>query len=67
MNMILSFRQVTCVTWRVWRVWRVWRDVTWCDVKNHNKKRPEWTILDAMGTRNNNHPQEWEDNIVIEK
>ena len=42
--------------------WRTWRDV-----KNHNKKRPEWTILDAMSPQNNNHPQEWEDNIVIEK
>ena len=37
----------------------------WCDVMNH-KKRPEWTILDAMGQKNTNHPQEWEDNIVIE-
>ena len=50
-------------------------DVMWCDmtrrtwrqVKNHNKKRPERTILDAMSPQNNNHPQEWEDNIVIEK
>ena len=45
-------------------------DVMWCDViwrENHNKKRPEWTILDAMSPENNNHPQEWEDNIVIEK
>ena len=50
-------------------------DVMWCDaiwrdgrdVKNNNKKRPEWTILDAMSLQNNNHPQEWEDNIVIEK
>ena len=40
-------------------------DVRWCE--NHNKKRPEWTILDAMGLQNNNHPQEWEDSIVIEK
>ena len=58
MNMILSLQQVTCV---------MWCDVTWCDVcENHNKKRPEWTILDAMGLQNNNHPQEWEDSIVIE-
>ena len=49
-------------------------DVMWCDdvadvtcVKNHNKKRPERTILDAMSPQNNNHPPEWEDNIVIEK
>ena len=60
MNMILLFQQVTwcdvtCVTWM------------WCYVKNHNKKRPEWTILAAMGPQNNNHPHEWEDNIVIEK
>ena len=59
MNMILSFQQVTCVMW--------WCDVMWRDVMNHKKKRPEWTILDAMGRQNNNHPQEWEDNIVIEK
>ena len=43
----------------------------WCDVcdvcENHNKKRPEWTILDVMGLQNNNHSQEWEDSIVIEK
>ena len=48
----------------------VWIDVMWCDMTwrdNHNKKRPEWTILDAMSPQNNNHPQEWEDNIVIEK
>ena len=58
MNMILSFQQV---------MWcdMMWWDVTWCE--NHNKKRPEWTILDAMGLQNNNHPQEWEDSIVIEK
>ena len=42
-------------------------DMIWRDVKNQNKKRPEWTILDAMSQQNNNHPQEWEDNIVIEK
>ena len=61
MNMILSFQQVTCV---------MWCDVMWCDVtwyENHNKKRPEWTILDVMGLQNNNHSQEWEDSIVIEK
>ena len=55
MNMIPSFQQVT------------WRDVTWCEVmwrENHKKKRPEWTTLDAMGLQNNNHPQEWEDNIA---
>ena len=46
----------------MWRARRVWRDV-----KNHDNKRPEWMILDAMGPQNNNHPQEWEDNIVIEK
>ena len=48
----------------------MWYDVIWRDgrdVKNHNKKRPEWTILDAMSPQNNNQPQEWEDNIVIEK
>ena len=46
----------------------MWRDMTWCDVvKNHKKKRPEWTSLDAIDPQNNNHPQEWEDNIVIEK
>ena len=45
----------------------MWGDVMWYDVKNHGKKRPEWTILDAMGLQNSNHPQEWEDNIVIEK
>ena len=48
----------------------MWCDVIWRDgrdVKNHNKKRPEWTILDSMSPQNNNHPQEWEDNIVIEK
>ena len=59
MNVIISFQQVTCA---------MWCDV--CDVtcvKNHDNKRPEWTILDAMGPQNNNHPQEWEDNIVIEK
>ena len=61
MNMTLSFQQVTCA----YVTCLMWCDV--CDVKNHNKKRPEWTILDAMGTRNNKHPQEWEDNIVIEK
>ena len=55
MNMILSFQQVT------------WRDVMRCDVTNHKKKRPEWTTLDAMGRQNNKHPQEWEDNIEIEK
>ena len=49
----------------------MWCDVIWradvtC-VKNHNKKRPEWTILDAMSPQNNNQPQEREDNIVIEK
>ena len=58
MNMILSFQQV---------MWcdMMWWDVTWCE--NQNKERPEWTILDAMGLQNNNHPQEWEDSIVIEK
>ena len=45
----------------------MWYDMTWRDVKNHNKKRPEWAILDAMSPQNNNHPQEWQDNIVIEK
>ena len=45
---------MTCMTWRTWR-------------ENYNKKRPEWTILDAMSPQNNNQPQEWEDNIVIEK
>ena len=61
MNVILSFQQVMwCVV--MWRARRVWRDV-----KNHDNKRPEWTILDAMGPQNNNHPQKWEDNIVIEK
>ena len=54
MNMIHSFQQVT------------WRDMMWRDVKNH-KKRPEWRIMDTMGPQNNNYPQEWEDNIVIEK
>ena len=44
-------------------MWYDVTDVTW----NHNKKRPEWTILDAMNPQNNNHPQEWENNIVIEK
>ena len=52
------------VTWRD----VMWYDVrTWREVKNHNNKRPEWTILDAMSPQNSNHPQEWEDNIVIEK
>ena len=46
-------------------MWRAWCDVR--DVKNHNKKGPEWTILYAMGLQNNNHLQEWEDSIVIEK
>ena len=59
MNMILSFQQVMwCdVMWRAWRVWR----------EKPQQKRPEWTILNAIGPQNNNHPQEWEDNIVIEK
>ena len=59
MNIMLSFQQVT------------WRDVMWYDMTcmktTTRKDRPEWTILDAMGQKNNNHPQEWEDNIVIEK
>ena len=61
-----------CVHWCDVCIDVMWCDVMWYDVydvtcvKNH-KKRPEWTILDAMSPQNNNHPQEWEDNIVIEK
>ena len=45
MNFIFSFQQV------IWydTIW--YDDMIWYDVKNHKKKRPEWTILDAMGHR----------------
>ena len=43
------------------------QQVMWSDVMWKTTRRPEWTILDAMSPQNNNHPQEWEDNIVIEK
>ena len=44
-------------------IWRDGRDVPW----KTTRKKPEWTILDAMSPQNNDHPQKREDNIVIEK
>ena len=40
----------------------------WCDVMKPQEgiRRPKWTVLDDMDPQNNNSPQEWEDNIVIE-